>query len=81
MRSPSPARSEPPEIFIGFIFLPLFRHLEFLWLEDAHDAAGPGDRPCFSKGCKMAFDYILSGMVTVFITVYLAYALWRPERF
>lgn len=29
----------------------------------------------------MAFDYILSGLVTVVITVYLAYALWRPERF
>ncbi|WP_092989701.1 potassium-transporting ATPase subunit F [Rhizobium sp. NFR03] len=29
----------------------------------------------------MTFDYILSGGVTVFITVYLAYALWRPERF
>ena len=29
----------------------------------------------------MAFDYILSGLVTVFITAYLAYALWRPERF
>ncbi|MEB2844371.1 potassium-transporting ATPase subunit F [Rhizobiales bacterium RZME27] len=29
----------------------------------------------------MAFDYILSGGVTVLITVYLAYALWRPERF
>lgn len=29
----------------------------------------------------MVFDYILSGAVTVFITGYLAYALWRPERF
>ncbi|MCD2180476.1 K(+)-transporting ATPase subunit F [Rhizobium sp. GN54] len=29
----------------------------------------------------MIFDYILSGAVTVFITAYLAYALWRPERF
>jgi K+-transporting ATPase KdpF subunit len=29
----------------------------------------------------MVFDYILSGAVTVFITAYLAYALWRPERF
>ncbi|MCD7107561.1 potassium-transporting ATPase subunit F [Rhizobium sp. DKSPLA3] len=29
----------------------------------------------------MTFDYILSGGVTVFVTAYLAYALWRPERF
>ncbi len=29
----------------------------------------------------MAFDYILSGIVTAFVTVYLAYALWQPERF
>jgi K+-transporting ATPase KdpF subunit len=29
----------------------------------------------------MAFDYILSGIVTLVVTVYLAYALWRPERF
>lgn len=31
--------------------------------------------------CQMAFDDILSGTVTVLITLYLAYALWRPERF
>ncbi|MGV3548710.1 K(+)-transporting ATPase subunit F [Rhizobium sp.] len=29
----------------------------------------------------MVLDYILGGAVTVFITVYLSYALWRPERF
>ncbi|KQS61328.1 ATPase [Rhizobium sp. Leaf371] len=29
----------------------------------------------------MTFDYILSGGVALFITAYLAYALWRPERF
>ncbi|TCM52278.1 K+-transporting ATPase KdpF subunit [Rhizobium sp. PP-F2F-G48] len=29
----------------------------------------------------MTFDYILSGGVTLFLTAYLAYALWRPERF
>jgi K+-transporting ATPase KdpF subunit len=29
----------------------------------------------------MVFDYILSGAVTAFITIYLVYALWRPERF
>ncbi|MGE7368660.1 K(+)-transporting ATPase subunit F [Neorhizobium sp. NPDC001467] len=29
----------------------------------------------------MTFDYILSGAVTLLITIYLAYALWRPERF
>ena len=27
------------------------------------------------------FDYVLSGAVTVFLTVYLTYALIRPERF
>lgn len=29
----------------------------------------------------MIFDYALSGAVTVFLTVYLTYALIRPERF
>ncbi|EJZ19119.1 K(+)-transporting ATPase subunit F (plasmid) [Rhizobium sp. Pop5] len=29
----------------------------------------------------MTFDYVLSGGVTVFLTVYLTYALLRPERF
>jgi K+-transporting ATPase KdpF subunit len=29
----------------------------------------------------MLFDYILSGAVSVFLTVYLTYALIRPERF
>ena len=29
----------------------------------------------------MTFDYALSGIVTIFLTVYLTYALIRPERF
>lgn len=29
----------------------------------------------------MIFDYVLSGAVTVFLTIYLTYALIRPERF
>ncbi|MBY2918199.1 MULTISPECIES: K(+)-transporting ATPase subunit F [Rhizobium] len=29
----------------------------------------------------MTLDYLLSGAVTVFLTVYLTYALLRPERF
>ena len=29
----------------------------------------------------MLFDYILGGIVTVVIMVYLVYALIRPERF
>ena len=29
----------------------------------------------------MTLDYILSGAVTVFLTVYLTYALLRPEKF
>lgn len=29
----------------------------------------------------MAFDYILSGAVTVLVAGYLTYALLRPERF
>jgi K+-transporting ATPase KdpF subunit len=29
----------------------------------------------------MLFDYILSGAVSLFLTVYLTYALIRPERF
>ena len=29
----------------------------------------------------MTIDYILGGAVTLFLTVYLTYALIRPERF
>jgi K+-transporting ATPase KdpF subunit len=29
----------------------------------------------------MLFDYVLGGIVTVVITIYLVYALIRPERF
>ncbi|MBX5146618.1 K(+)-transporting ATPase subunit F [Rhizobium lentis] len=29
----------------------------------------------------MTFDYVLGGAVTVFLTLYLTYALLRPERF
>jgi K+-transporting ATPase KdpF subunit len=29
----------------------------------------------------MIFDYALAGLVTIGITVYLVYALLRPERF
>ncbi|MBY5794727.1 K(+)-transporting ATPase subunit F [Rhizobium ruizarguesonis] len=29
----------------------------------------------------MTLDYVLSGAVTVFLTVYLTHALLRPERF
>ncbi|KRB51646.1 ATPase [Rhizobium sp. Root708] len=29
----------------------------------------------------MTFDYVLSGAVTLFLAVYLTYALIRPERF
>ena len=29
----------------------------------------------------MTFDYVLAGLVTIGLLVYLAYALLRPERF
>jgi K+-transporting ATPase KdpF subunit len=29
----------------------------------------------------MGFDFILGGIVAIFITAYLAFALVRPERF
>ncbi|MBB4346418.1 K(+)-transporting ATPase subunit F [Rhizobium wenxiniae] len=29
----------------------------------------------------MILDYVLGGAVTVFLTLYLTYALIRPERF
>jgi K+-transporting ATPase KdpF subunit len=29
----------------------------------------------------MVFDYVLGGLVTVILLVYLVYALVRPERF
>ena len=29
----------------------------------------------------MMFDYVLGAIVTAFLTVYLTYALVRPERF
>jgi K+-transporting ATPase KdpF subunit len=38
-------------------------------------------RPALTGGSAMILDYILSGAVTVFLTVYLTYALIRPERF
>jgi K+-transporting ATPase KdpF subunit len=33
------------------------------------------------KESAMILDYALSGIVTVLLTVYLIYALVRPERF
>ena len=33
------------------------------------------------REAAMYFDYALSGLVTVLLTVYLIYALIRPERF
>jgi len=38
-------------------------------------------RPAVTGEMAMTLDYILSGAVTVFLTVYLTYALIRPERF
>ena len=29
----------------------------------------------------MLFDYVFSGAITVFLTIYITYALIRPERF
>jgi K+-transporting ATPase KdpF subunit len=29
----------------------------------------------------MIFDYVLAGLVALALLGYLAYALWRPERF
>ena len=69
------------DVPIGFIFVRFAAPLEFLWSQRAHNAADIMDRRRYLRGCTMAFDYILSGGVTVLITVYLAYALWRPERF
>lgn len=38
--------------------------------------------PSPAKGCEaMLFDYLLGGIVTAIIMVYLVYALIRPERF
>jgi K+-transporting ATPase KdpF subunit len=34
-----------------------------------------------SEGGTMILDYILGGLVTVFLLAYLAVALTRPERF
>src|SRR5271165_829951 len=48
----------------------------FLW--------SPRSTPTRATGCRrsvMAIDYILGGIVTVVITVYLVIALLRPERF
>jgi K+-transporting ATPase KdpF subunit len=38
-------------------------------------------RQALTGETTMTLDYILSGAVTVFLTVYLTYALLRPERF
>lgn len=75
------AQATDGTIFIGFLFLASSHPLEFLRSGSAHNAADIMRRRRHSKGCIMAFDYILSGGVTVVITIYLAYALWRPERF
>ncbi len=34
-----------------------------------------------SEEAPMLFDYILAGIVTLGLTVYLTYALLRPEKF
>jgi K+-transporting ATPase KdpF subunit len=33
------------------------------------------------REAAMLFDYVFSGAITVFLTIYLTYALIRPERF
>ena len=38
-------------------------------------------RQALAGETTMTLDYVLSGAVTVFLTVYLTYALLRPERF
>ena len=38
-------------------------------------------RQALTRETTMTLDYVLSGAVTVFLTVYLTYALLRPERF
>jgi len=38
-------------------------------------------RQALTGETAMTFDYILGGAVTVFLTLYLTYALIRPERF
>lgn len=37
----------------------------------------------FANACEraMTLDYILGGLVTLFVLAYLVYALVRPERF
>jgi K+-transporting ATPase KdpF subunit len=35
----------------------------------------------FEREDAMIVDYVLGGAVTVFLTLYLTYALIRPERF
>jgi K+-transporting ATPase KdpF subunit len=41
----------------------------------------PRLRQALKGETPMILDYVLSGGVTVFLTVYLTYALIRPERF
>ena len=41
----------------------------------------PRLRQALKGETPMILDYVLSGAVTVFLTVYLTYALIRPERF
>ncbi len=43
----------------------------------------PSATPSIANGCEapMSLDYTLAGLVTIGLTIYLTYALLRPEKF
>jgi K+-transporting ATPase KdpF subunit len=52
------------------------------WVPHFSAPAWPTHLPAIiCEGLAMIFDYVLGGVVTVFLLGYLVFALIRPERF
>jgi K+-transporting ATPase KdpF subunit len=43
--------------------------------------ARQGLRPRVTKESHTMFDYVVSGIIAVFLLVYLGWAMFRPEKF
>jgi K+-transporting ATPase KdpF subunit len=42
---------------------------------------GPSRRPATASRSGTMFDYVVSGIVSLFLLVYLGWAMFKPERF
>jgi K+-transporting ATPase KdpF subunit len=38
-------------------------------------------KPAIESSSRTMFDYVISGIVALFLLVYLAWAMFQPERF